>query len=484
MKSLARHQALLRVPALRRCAWGAPELAQIPGVPLNVPLYDEPPAAAPSTSLVPTAETKITTLPNGLKVVSQADASAVATIGVVVNAGSRYETAANSGASYMLQLAAFTSTASRSHFKMVRDIEATGAQVACTAGREQMVYSATCLKGAAKEVVEMLAQTTLEPSFVEWELAEKKGYYAHDVAELPSNPLAFVTEKMHTAGYSGATLGMPLMAGEKQLAHLTPEVLGAFMEARYTPAAMVVAGAGVEHDALVAYAKAAFGGVPAGAAAGGGGGAAKWTGGDYREAVDSDVTQFGLGFEGVGWRDADFVPACVLNMLMGGGASFSAGGPGKGMFSRLYLNVLNKYPFALNATTSTAVHSDSGVFLVHGTAPNGHVGALASVLVEEMANMAAKPFREDEVARAKKQLKSSLYMNLESSPILFEDLGRQVATYGQHTGPRQLAAQIEAVTPAKLSEVARRILKSAPTVVAYGDTTAVPRYDLIAKNLA
>ena len=30
-------------------------------------------------------------------------------------------------------------------------------------------------------------------------------------------------------------------------------------------------------------------------------------------------------------------------MLMGGGGSFSAGGPGKGMFSRLYLNVLNRY---------------------------------------------------------------------------------------------------------------------------------------------
>ena len=39
----------------------------------------------------------------------------------------------------------------------------------------------------------------------------------------------------------------------------------------------------------------------------------------------------------------DFVPFAVINMLMGGGGSFSAGGPGKGMFSRLYLNVLNRF---------------------------------------------------------------------------------------------------------------------------------------------
>lgn len=41
----------------------------------------------------------------------------------------------------------------------------------------------------------------------------------------------------------------------------------------------------------------------------------------------------------------DFVPSCVLNLMMGGGGSFSAGGPGKGMYTRLYRNVLNRYAY-------------------------------------------------------------------------------------------------------------------------------------------
>lgn len=49
-----------------------------------------------------------------------------------------------------------------------------------------------------------------------------------------------------------------------------------------------------------------------------------------------------IGLEGTSYNDEDFIPLCVLNMIMGGGGSFSAGGPGKGMFARLYLNVLNK----------------------------------------------------------------------------------------------------------------------------------------------
>lgn len=42
-------------------------------------------------------------------------------------------------------------------------------------------------------------------------------------------------------------------------------------------------------------------------------------------------------------QEDDFIPFAVLNMMMGGGGSFSAGGPGKGMFTRLYLNVLNRF---------------------------------------------------------------------------------------------------------------------------------------------
>lgn len=50
-----------------------------------------------------------------------------------------------------------------------------------------------------------------------------------------------------------------------------------------------------------------------------------------------------LGQAVLSLQEADFIPFAVLNMMMGGGGSFSAGGPGKGMFTRLYLNVLNRW---------------------------------------------------------------------------------------------------------------------------------------------
>ena len=61
-----------------------------------------------------------------------------------------------------------------------------------------------------------------------------------------------------------------------------------------------------------------------------------------------------LGLESVSHQHPDFVACCVLNVLMGGGGSFSAGGPGKGMYTRLYTNVLNRYPISLCLSVTPA----------------------------------------------------------------------------------------------------------------------------------
>lgn len=71
-----------------------------------------------------------------------------------------------------------------------------------------------------------------------------------------------------------------------------------------------------------------------------------------------------IGLESVSHQHKDFIPFCVLNMLMGGGGSFSAGGPGKGMYTRLYTNVLNRYHWMYSSTALNHAYADSGVFCI------------------------------------------------------------------------------------------------------------------------
>lgn len=54
--------------------------------------------------------------------------------------------------------------------------------------------------------------------------------------------------------------------------------------------------------------------------------------------------------------------------VLGGGGSFSAGGPGKGMYSRLYTNVLNQSHWMFASTAFNHSYEDSGVFCIHSSA--------------------------------------------------------------------------------------------------------------------
>lgn len=47
-----------------------------------------------------------------------------------------------------------------------------------------------------------------------------------------------------------------------------------------------------------------------------------------------------------------------------------------------------------------------------------------------------------ELERAKTQLKSMLMMNLESRPVIFEDVGRQVLATGHRKLPHELCALV------------------------------------------
>lgn len=106
---------------------------------------------------------------------------------------------------------------------------------------------------------------------------------------------------------------------------------------------LVLAASGVDHDDLLSVAEPLLADLPSM-------GPSvplttEYVGGDWRQSADSPKTHVALAFEVPGgWRnEKDSYAVTVLQTLLGGGGSFSAGGPGKGMYSRLYTRVLQTH---------------------------------------------------------------------------------------------------------------------------------------------
>ena len=186
-----------------------------------------------------------------------------------------------------------------------------------------------------------------------------------------------------------------------------------------------------------------------------------------------------LAFEALPIDSPDIYALATLQTLLGGGGSFSAGGPGKGMYSRLYTNVLNQHGWVESCIAFNHSYTDSGLFGISASCTPQRVSQMLEVMCRELQNLTLdtgfSALQPTEINRAKNQLRSSLLMNLESRMVELEDLGRQVQVHGRKVGVKEMCRKIDALTVHDLRRVARQVMggmvvnvgqgSGAPTVV-------------------
>lgn len=186
-----------------------------------------------------------------------------------------------------------------------------------------------------------------------------------------------------------------------------------------------------------------------------------------------------LAFESLPISSPDIYALATLQTLLGGGGSFSAGGPGKGMYSRLYTNVLNHHSWAEFCVAFNQSYTDSGIFGISGSCHPARVADMLEVMCRELNSLTLDDgytaLQAAEVSRAKNQLRSSLLMSLESRMVQLEDLGRQVQVHGKKVGAKEMCAKIDALTVADVRRVAKAVFRGgivnvgrgsgAPTVI-------------------
>lgn len=368
----------------------------------------------------------------------------------------------------------------------------------------------------------VLADVVLRPQLQDLEVDLAKQTVLFELESLNMRPEQepILMDMIHAAAYRENTLGLPKLCPAENADKVDRNVMLRYLSQHHTPSRMVVAGVGVPHDELVRHVEKFFvdqkptwaeesldlsKSVPADQSR------ALYTGGRrienceipiYAAAGLPELAHVVIGLEGCSHQDPDFVAVCVLNVMMGGGGSFSAGGPGKGMYARLYSNVLNRYHWMYSATAFNHSYNDSGLFCIHASAPPQNVKGMVEVVTRELVTMAQAP-GDQELHRAKTQLQSMLLMNLEARPVVFEDIARQVLATGSRRPPEFFIGEIgecdmknfangccdchrcgvvllffelffvEKITAADIQRVAKRMLATPPSLAARGEINEI-----------
>ncbi|PPS06557.1 hypothetical protein GOBAR_AA14104 [Gossypium barbadense] len=395
-----------------------------------------------------------------------------ASIGLYVDCGSIYESPASFGVSHLLERMAFKSTTNRSHLRIVREVEAIGGNVQAAVSREQIGYTFDALKTYVPEMVELLIDCVRNPAFLDWEVNEQLQKMKEEIAEAAKNPQGLLLEAIHSA------------APESAVNTLNGTVLEDFILENFTASRMVLAASGVEHEELLSVAEpllSDLSNVPRPQEP-----KSVYTGGDYRCQADlGDQTHFALAFElPGGWhKEKEAIILTVLQILMGGGGSFSAGGPGKGMYSRLYVRVLNEYPQVYSFSAFNSIYNHTGIFGIQATIGSDFAPTAIDVAVKELIAVAT-PGQVDQIQldRAKQSTKSAILMNLESRMVASEDIGKQVLTYGERKPVEYFLKVVDEITLKDISSIAQKLLSSPLTMASYGNVINVPSYDSVSRK--
>ena len=427
-------------------------------------------------------KTLVTTLSNGATIASENTPGATMAVGLYLESGSKYEQPYMSGASHMLERMAFKATTNRTNFRITKEAEVMSASLLAAASREQMSYTVDALKTHLPEAVELLCDSALNPKLANHEVAKMAKDLKKEIEELKTNPQAMLMEAVHSTAYDGG-LGNALLASQESIDAIDGDALREFIAENYVAPRMVLAASGADHQELVSIASPMLETVSKGSATTTSKEIpSKYMGGDFRVKNESPLTSLILGFEFQGgWRDAKRSTAVtVLSMLLGGGGSFSAGGPGKGMYSRLYTRVLNRYGWAQNCTAFHSIYNDTGIVGISAMTDGQHVNDMIAVMAEELSAVAnASQITDEEVERAKNATISSILMNLESKAVVAEDIGRQMLTYNHRKSPEEFIAEVSKLTKQDLSEVAAQMLKSNPTLCLSGDIAGAARFETV-----
>ncbi|CAG8464474.1 11769_t:CDS:2, partial [Scutellospora calospora] len=424
---------------------------------------------------------------------------------------------------------AFKGTTTHTSEQTQTILESLGGNIMCASSREAIMYQSAIFSQDLPKIISFFADVIRNPLIDPEEVAEQRQTALYEIQEIWQKPEMIMPELLHIVAYKNNTLGNPMLCPEERLSIITPELIKDYMLTWYRPERIVVAAAGAKHEEVVELVNKHFGDIPKSpdfnshfllphsvtssnykqsksslyktitTAASSilhpkqpttsniATQKSHYTGGTLLLDKSQPHTHLYISFEGLSIYDPDIYALAILQMLLGGGGSFSAGGPGKGMYTRLFTNVLNQYSWVESCMCFNHCYTDSGLFGIMASCRPEYNRALVDVIAKQFESVTSygrEGVTQVELARAKNQLKSSILMNLESRMVQLEDLGRQVQVHGFKIPVEVMCKKIDDVTLDDLVRVARKIIRGhvvnegkgtgQVTVVAQGDLNGLP----------
>jgi predicted Zn-dependent peptidase len=397
-------------------------------------------------------------LPNGIRVIIEAVPHVgSASIGFWIDAGSRWETEEQAGISHFLEHMLFKGTERRTARDIAEELDSVGGRLNAFTDKEATCYYARVLGEHVPLAIDVLGDMILNSVFDPEELARERNVILEEIKQHEDDPEGLVHDLAARNLWPDHPLGRPVIGYPETVSAFDREKTQEYLEEWYAPDRLIVAAAGqLDPSEVLGLIQETFGDRKPRPRQ-----AAKTTlhavPGEHLISRDTEQVNLCLSFPGLTQTDNDRYALACLDVAYGGGMS-----------SRLFQEIRESRGLAYSIGSYFVGFHEGGLFTVFaGTSPET-ADEVVQIVRDEAAKMCAEGLTEEELHRAKNQIKGSLLMGLESMSERMSRLGKTELYFGRVITVEEVVEKIAAVTPEDVHRVSQAILGAPASLTAIG----------------
>lgn len=343
-------------------------------------------------------------LSNGLCVVcEEIEYAHSVALGVWVRTGSAYETERNNGIAHMVEHMVFKRTGRRDAKQLADETADIGGNLDAYTSKEFTSYYTWVLKENLAHAIDLLSDMLTQSLFLDEDLEKEKDIVMEEIDMYRDSAEDVVHEMLQKSIWKDHPLGYLISGEKKTVERFSGSELKRFVREHYTADNMLISIAGkVSWKEISGCLEEAFGGIRR---------AEKEYRLDvpvfcpcvYLEEKDIEQVHLNIAFDSITSTAKERYVFAVLNSILGGGVN-----------SRLFLKLREEMGLAYSVYSYGSTFQKAGLFHMYAGLNANQLEPAIEAMGQEIRLLKKEPPKEEELARAKEQIKTDLIIQGEN----------------------------------------------------------------------
>jgi len=388
------------------------------------------------------------TLDNGIRLVHNRIPGIVAHCGLVINAGSRDESAPEHGIAHFIEHMLFKGTRKRKAYYILSRLEDVGGELNAYTTKEETAVHASFIREDYERAVEIIHDIVFNSVLPEKEIEKEKEVVMEEINSYLDNPAEMIFDDFEEQIFAQQPIGHNILGTSSTVKSFTQKKLTDFISMNYNTDQMVFCSVGnIPDEKILRIFRKYFGTLSANKRKNRNPAVYTYKSSSMTKKMNTYQNHCIIGNIAYPLKDEKRLGMFLLNNILGG----------QGLNSRLNMSLREKNGLAYNVESAYNPYCDTGVFSIYFGTDSHNLEKSIKVSLAELTKLRKERLGFVQLSKAKNQIKGYLARGYENHENLMLSLGKSLLVFDRIESMEDTCKKIDEITSSELLDAANEI---------------------------